>query len=136
MNEEFRVSQHIVKYELPDIVFLKFIGDITGPDVSEITAACKPWMIDHEYLLLLVDLSDMGRALPDARTAGKEKGEYEMRGTAFFGASPRIRILVNLVVSALNILLKRIDNPVRFFATEAQARAWLSERRKILTDCS
>src|SRR5262245_48834777 len=120
MSEEFRVGQHVVRYEPPDIVFLKFIGDLTGPDVSEITTACKPWMIGHEYLLLLVDFSDTGSILPSARSAGRgsESAEYVMRGTAFFGTSRRMRIVCELVTTALNILLKRLDNPFHFFETE------------------
>src|SRR5262249_43834025 len=114
MREEFNVGRHVVRYEPPDIVFLKFIGDLSGPDVSEIIAACRSWMDGHEYLLLLVDFSETGSILPTARSAGKEKAGYVMRGTAFFGTSARIRIVANLVVTGLNILLKRNDNPFQF----------------------
>src|SRR5262245_29226752 len=105
MSEEFRVGRHVVRYEPPDIIVIRFIGDITGPDLREIGIGCKPWEAGNEYILLLIDLSEVGSILPAARRPTEERAERAMHGTAFFGTSPRTRILVNLAMRALNVLL-------------------------------
>jgi hypothetical protein len=39
--------------------------------------------------------------------------------------------MMNFIVRAVNLFTGR-DNPVRFFETEQEARAWLDERRQAL----
>jgi hypothetical protein len=119
-----------MRFDPPDTVFVKFTGEISGADVRELVAGIKSRLAGHGYFLFLADVSDAGRASADARSAGAGKLDYQVRGVAFIGASPRMRILFGLVATASNLLLKRRDNPIHFFATELQARAWLSERRR------
>jgi hypothetical protein len=84
-----------------------------------------------------VDLSRVKSFSADARTISKEGADgVRSRGTAMFGASPTLRILSSLVIRAHDLFYKKADHPVRFFDTEAEARAWLVERRRALGEKS
>jgi hypothetical protein len=108
------------------------VGDVSEAEMrrllDELSASAK----GREWVLMLADLSKARSASPGARKLGAQKKEYHVRGVALFGASPRFRIVANLVITASNLLVKNPDNPFRFFATEAEARAWLDERRRIV----
>jgi hypothetical protein len=53
----------------------------------------------------------------------------KVRALAAVGAKPNFRVLVTLMMKAVSIFWK---NPyeVRFFETQAQARAWFDELRR------
>jgi hypothetical protein len=53
------------------------------------------------------------------------------RGIAFCGGRGPQRVVMNFIVRAINLFTGR-DNPVRFFETEQEARAWLVERRRAI----
>jgi hypothetical protein len=79
MNEELRIGPHVVRYEPPDIVFMKFVGDISGPDVREVVTTIRSRTRGYDYLLLLIDLSDTGSVLPEARSASRARLEDGLR---------------------------------------------------------
>jgi hypothetical protein len=53
-------------------------------------------------------------------------------GTAFIGASKRSQVFHALVAAALDPSRREADVPLRFFDTEAEARSWITERRRAL----
>ena len=124
-----------VRREALDICRWTFIGDISGDEMRRLLAAQKAVMTGSPRLLLLIDLSRVGSVSPEARKAGAANDannpEEKALGTAIFGASLPVRMLATLVTMAGSVLrkLKSTDSPVRFFETEREALAWLSERR-------
>ncbi len=122
----------VVRREALDICRWTFIGDISGEEMRRLLAVQKAVMTGSPRLLLLIDLSRVGSVSAEARKAGAANdSEEKALGTAIFGASAPVRMLAQLVTMAGSVLrkLKSTDSPVRFFETEKEALAWLSERR-------
>ncbi|HVK67193.1 MAG TPA: STAS/SEC14 domain-containing protein [Polyangium sp.] len=126
-------EKHTVFFEPPDTAVWRFVGDISETEMRELTSREKSLIAGRPYLLKLVDLSRTGTVSAGARRAGAEKvHDVPVLGVAVFGAHFAIRVLADLVVRA-GSFLRRIDAvPTRYFATEAEARAWLAERRVLI----
>ncbi|MDC3960609.1 STAS/SEC14 domain-containing protein [Polyangium jinanense] len=126
-------EKHTVFFEPPDTAVWRFAGDISEAEMRELTSLEKSFIAGRPYLLKLVDLSRIGSVSAGARKAGAEKvHDVPVLGVAVFGAHFAIRVLADLVVRA-GSFIRRIDTvPTRYFATEAEARAWLAERRAVI----
>jgi hypothetical protein len=128
-----------VVYEPPDLYITKFVGDIDAADLRRIAEEQNRLFEQQlpggrDYILALADVSAVGRITADARKAfGQMAPSVKVCGTAIIGASFPIRVIATLVNKAGNLLANRTQmNPVCFFGTEAEARAWLAERRAIV----
>jgi hypothetical protein len=126
----------IYRWEPPDTSYIAYIGDITGDHQRELIAASwrhRSGDIPHGFVL--IDVSRLRRLSAEAREISSAHARQgpdatgPVRGTAIFGASFHIRVIANFGTKAYNLLKRQNDNPVRFFDTEAAARAWLAERR-------
>jgi hypothetical protein len=123
-------SASTVSFEPPDLTHWKFVGDVTEAEMRVLTALEKALVEGRPYLLKLVDLSQIGKVTPGGRKAGAEKvHDVPVRGVAIYGASFGIRVLAELVARAGDFLRRIKDTPTRFFATEAEARAFIESRR-------
>ena len=79
--------------------------------------------------MLLADFSQLETIPPDSRRLlGEEGRDVKLKATAIFGASFRVRVLTNLIVTAL-ALFNKTPNPTEFFKSEAEARVWLTKHR-------
>ena len=66
---------------------------------------------------------------PEGRkAASKWQNRSRLRGVAVIGASPLIRGLIQLIGNALSLFSKRTV-PLRFFANQSDAVAWIADRR-------
>ncbi len=108
-------------------------GDIDAPEVRRLVAQQKAVMEGAPYFIQLVDMSRVGRVTPEARKVSVEKQrDVNVVGTAIFGASLHVRMIAQLAIKASAVLgyAKAGDTPAQFFATEAEARAWIAARRR------
>jgi hypothetical protein len=122
----------IFRWEPPDTCFLVLVGDVSGEDMRRLIAAALAQTASMTYTFGLIDMSRLGAVAPEARLVAKnEATAIPMRGTAVFGASFHHRVIATLINKAGSIL-KKDHQPIAFFATEAEARAWLTERREAL----
>ena len=83
------------------------------------------------YTITIVDMTHQTEGLSsEARkvVAQFRKDGPPPKGTAVFGASFAMRTMATLLLNILSIG-SRDDNPYRFFATEAEAMAWVRERQ-------
>jgi hypothetical protein len=81
-------------------------------------------------LLVLNDISALRNVPPDVRKLAAHAGVLEIiRAMAVFGGTFAQRIAVTLAVSAARLRIRGARAALRFFATEAEARAWLEEQR-------
>ena len=121
----------IVAREGSDVCHMVFIGDIDGAEMQRILDAQKEVMAGCDYALLLIDMTRLRHATPEARKIGAEARTLNAIGAAIFGASFAIRVLAKLVTTAGAILRKTKpgDIPQEFFETEEEAVAWLNHRR-------
>jgi hypothetical protein len=130
---EIRVGKHLFRWEPPDICYLAYDGDVDSDAAQRLSDISRVFTVPQRYVLLLIDLSRTGTISAEARKRSAKGGKgVPIRGVAVFGASPLMRVLASLVGRASDLLSGNTDNPTRFFATEAEARAFLTERRRIL----
>jgi hypothetical protein len=124
-----RTAPSDVQWEEPDICFTSFVGEIAAEQMQRIVAEQQRVASGRRYVFYLADVARVDKFSASARTFSKTEVVAPAFGTAVFGASWHFQAVANMLVRAINLLQKINDNPVRFFKTEAEARAWLSERR-------
>jgi hypothetical protein len=78
---------------------------------------------------LLFNVERSGLMAPEARKAVVNTlGKLPLGGVAIYGASFTIRVVATLILKAIGLIYPSAP-AAHFFQTEAEARAWLSERR-------
>ena len=135
MNDPHLKSGIIYRWEPPDLSHIVYIGDITADHTRGLLAESLRHVSGKPYTLALIDVSRLRHLSPESREIGKAHaregpdGRPPLRGTAIFGASFHIRVIAQFGTMAYSLLKRHTDNPIRFFETEAEARAWLAKRR-------
>lgn len=125
----------VQRWEPPDTMFAQYAGHLQVGDIRRAHAEVKASVQGCPYFLMLIDASRLTSVSGEARRAMAENGETakRLRGTAIVGASFHFRALGTMVARAVSLLNRHEDNPTRFFATEAEGRVWLAERRRTLS---
>lgn len=122
------------RWEPPDTFFLVLVGDVPGEEMRRTIAKAMEHTAGRTYALGLIDMSRVGTISPEARMiARNEARAIPMRGTAIISASFHHRVIALLINKAV-ALVRKDYQPVAFFATETEARAWLAERREALLE--
>lgn len=130
MAEGEQPAHSFILWEPPDIVFMAFIGDIFESEMRWLTTESTLLGNANPDPFVLVDLSRIGSVSPEARVVAKFAGKgARVRATAVFGASFHHRVIATLVNRAARMLNGGSHHPIEFFATEAEARAWIAQRR-------
>jgi hypothetical protein len=120
------------RWEPPDTCVLTLIGDVSEHEMRRVLAETSASIAGKPYALGLIDMRRLGVISAEVRQIARtESVHIPMRGTAVFGASFHHRVLALLVNKAASFL-KKDHQPVAFFATEAEAREWLTARRKVV----
>jgi hypothetical protein len=131
MSEGQEDRRSAVVFELPDIVLWTLVGDVGLELMRELYDEHVQLAKDKRYVFSLVDVARLGSMSSEARTeAARKQEDLKAHGTAYIGASFHHRVLATLATKAANLLQRRNDNPMRFFATKAEALAWFAERRR------
>ena len=132
-SDAIYVGRHRIYLEPPDLFIVVLDGDVSVSDVRGIHDAIDAFQEDKEFILILVDSSRLGVMTPGARKAAtRSDAGRRMRAFAVYGASFAQRVILMLVVKAFALLKGDDALPVASFETEAQARAWIAERRRAL----
>ena len=125
-----QIGEHTVGFEAPDLVVTTYRGVISEQDAREMSQFIVPHTTGLPYVLSLVDASEFRGISEDGRYAIREFVHViPFRGIACHSANFTIRTLGTIMVRALNLISGR-DCPIVFPRNEAEARAWLIERRK------
>lgn len=141
MNQPARVEEYSTDHmtlwlEPPDLVFVRASGHIEEKDMLDLGDRMRAHIGDWPYVLLIVDQTAQTGISADARrTAATAFAWVPYRGTAFCGGSFTVRTVGQMVMSIINAF-RGDDNPTKFFKTEAEARSWLDDRRRILAKSS
>ncbi|WP_437828656.1 STAS/SEC14 domain-containing protein [Sorangium sp. So ce1153] len=125
-------SSSLLREDPDGFLFTVTVGDISEDTARAIADACRRLMDSGREVLVLSDASRTGTILPSARKAMADS----LRGVRFdaiavFGGSFPLRVVSTLAAKTVQILTGQ-SYPVEFFATEAEARAWLLARRDAL----
>jgi hypothetical protein len=106
---------------------------LTPAEIRAISAYIKRASRGLHHLLVLVDVAGLRGISPETRRAAiAEPSLAPYRGIAVYNASFQARIVMKLLGLALNLVNRITDNPLAFFATEAEARRWIEERRRTI----
>src|SRR2546430_1286053 len=128
-----QIGTHTICFEPPDLYLTTFVGEISGPEMAERNAEVERFAAGKPFVLGLADIR-RGIMTPDARRAATQLTQLS-RGTAFVCLEPKQQLSLSLLGTARgSIQSGATDSPLGFFATEAEARQWIAERRKALEE--
>lgn len=122
-----------IAFEPPDLVHTTASGELTTQLVTE--------MFEEFYRLDgrgaprygLVGLGQLRLRSTEVRrlAIAKSRTVTPALGTAIYCGLPQMRMIFSLFMRALSLVIPRYsERPMRFFETEAEARAWLDDQRK------
>lgn len=130
---EVRVGRHLFRWEPPDIGYVAYKGDLDGEAATELSVRSRVITVGKPRVFLLVNMSQIGQISKEARSASAGGSQdLAIRGIAIVGAAGHIRLIVGLVSRAVELMQPNQDSPTRFFATEAEGRQWIAQRRRAL----
>ena len=134
MAYEPNIGNQTTFFEPPDIIFLKLRGACTREEGTEINRRHRDWGQNADRVFFLVDLEELDRIDAEVRKdATRTLAEVPLRGMVGFSAPIKARVIAKLIFTALNLFSNKADRiPLHFTATEAEARAWIEERRREL----
>jgi hypothetical protein len=129
---EPNIGKQTTVFEPPDIFFLKIRGHVNWEEGSEINRSHREWGKNLERVFLLIDLSELDRIDPEVRKdATATMATIPLRGMVGFAAPIKAKVIAKLIFTALNLFSNKADKvPLHFTDTEAEARAWIEERRR------
>lgn len=130
---EPNIGKQTTVFEPPDIFFLKIRGHVNWEEGSEINRSHREWGKNLERVFLLIDLSELDRIDPEVRKdATATMATIPLRGMVGFAAPIKAKVIAKLIFTALNLFSNKADKvPLHFTDTEAEARAWIEERRRL-----
>jgi hypothetical protein len=131
---EPNIGKQTTVFEPPDIFFLKIRSHVNWEEGSEINRTHREWGKNLDRVFLLIDLSELDRIDPEVRKdATATMATIPLRGMVGFAAPIKAKVIAKLIFTALNLFSNKADKvPLHFTDTEAEARAWIEERRREL----
>lgn len=124
-----QIGMHHVEID-GDILFMKYKGDLSLPEMEELIALLEQTFAGRTYYAIL-DYSEMASvdAAARKRISAWTSERSSFSGAAIYGASMTMRAITALVQSAIRLLSKKYI-PVVFVKNEEQARACVAEIRQ------
>jgi hypothetical protein len=125
-------GKHLTYFEEPDIIYMRFKGSASDAEGLELLRRQKQYAVGRKLLFFLIDASDLGGITPAARKAVAETlRDIPLHGMAIYSAPLKARVLMKILITAVNLFRKdAATNPVEFFDTEQAARDWIAGRRQ------
>ncbi len=126
-------GKHITYFEEPDIIYMRFGGAATTEDSLELLRRQIAMSEGRKILFFLIDAEDLENIAPEGRKAVAETlKEIPLRGMAVIKAPLKAKVVTKLVITAINLFRKDSNlNPIAFFDTEEEGRAWIATRRQM-----
>jgi hypothetical protein len=128
-------GRHITYFEEPDIIYMRFGGSATTEDSLELLRRQIAMSEGRSLLFFLIDAAELENIAPEGRKAVAETlKEIPLRGMAVIKAPLKAKVVTRLVITAINLFRKDSNlNPIAFFDTEEEGRAWIASRRKMFS---
>lgn len=134
MSAEHRIGEQVVRFEEPDLIFLRLVGSVSDEEGRELDLRQRELAGRLARVFFLIDLERLDKLTPGVRKASTETlRELPTRGIAFCRAPFKARVLAKMIITALNMFRAEGDkHAVEFAETEDEARAWIDARRRQL----
>jgi hypothetical protein len=123
-------GKHQHRFEPPDLYVVCMNGDVSEGDMlTQVhTLGALAQRAGHA-IFWIADVRNIGVITPDARRVAAKPHSPEvraaLRGSAIYGASFTIRVMLSMVARAIRALNPTKIRPLAFVETEAEARAFL-----------
>ncbi len=132
MAEFLTFGTHDYRIE-DDLLFLRYRGLLTPDDAGRIMELVRQVRAQWGRVLVLTDSSHGADLPPETRKAFMDAltPETRMDYQAVYGMARTTRVMAMLLMRAAR-LLGRSQIEIEFFATEAEARAYLGAMRRVL----
>jgi hypothetical protein len=125
MDEVFYSRKHSLYFESSGLCVIKYDGPLLEADIHNIHSELRRWSQDRLRFSILVNLSSTGDVEPAARKAAAETLDVpNLTAVAGYGQSWHVRATATLTAALIRAFGK-VRCPIRFFATEEDARTWL-----------
>lgn len=130
MSKVRQLGQHTVSLEEETgFVVFKHVGELSAQEAQAVMDAIFEWLKPEEPLFMLSDSTQAKSMSPEARAVfGRATGIKRKSYVAFFGSSFQMRVISNLLLTAMRLIAG--DTIGSFEADEAKARAWLTEKKQ------
>lgn len=127
-----KIGQHSTSMELPDIVHLKLIGEVSIEEGRAINQAHIDYAKELPHFYYMIDLSELDNIPAVVRKEASETVKIlPLRGTVIYQTPLRARVIAKLLLTAANLFRGGAgQNPMDFVDTEEEARAWIERRRR------
>jgi len=129
------IGRHATYFEPPDIIFMRLAGPVSEQEAMDINVFHREWGEQHSRVFYLLDLTQLESIDPEGRKeASRTVRMLPLAGVVAFGAPIKARVLAKLIFTAMNLFKSNNADrfPIEFLHTEAEARAWIDERRRLL----
>lgn len=132
--EAFEVmGRHLLRRD-GDILFVRFRGAVDIGEMQLLFAAMVQMQEKNPVVFHLYDGSQAGLTTPEARRWAAENmtSTHRAAGIACYGVNAVVRAIAQLHTRAIALLHRQVAVPMVFFATEAEARAWIDRQRALI----
>jgi hypothetical protein len=118
-----------LRFEPPDLVVFTLVGSPSGDEMSKLAEQLSRLIAERGHMYSLANLVKLGGLSAEARNQIRNF-PLVRGGTAIFGASTQVGLIVGLLHKAYTMFFRGAGTPIAFFPTEAEAREWVEDRRK------
>jgi hypothetical protein len=131
MSEEHRIGVQVTRFEEPDVIFMKLIGEVSEEEGLELSRRQRELGRGREHVFFLIDLAELDKLPPVVRKAATETlRDLPTRGIAIYRAPFKAKVLAKMIITALNLFRSAMDkHAVEFAETEEEARDWIASQR-------
>ena len=133
-----KIGSHSTSMELPDIVHLKLIGEVSIEEGRAINQAHIDYAKELPHFFYMIDLSELENIPAAVRKEASETVRIlPLRGTVIYQTPLRARVIAKLLLTAANLFKGGAgQNPVHFVDTAEEARTWIKLRRQRTADAA
>lgn len=133
-----RIGNHSTSIELPDIVHLKLVGEVSVEEGRAINEVHLDYGRELPHFFYMIDLSELDNIPAVVRKEASATVKLlPLRGTVIYQTPLRARVIAKLLLTAANLFRGGAgQNPMDFVDTEEEARAWIRRRRQQIADAA
>jgi hypothetical protein len=128
MDEWRPVGTHLIRVE-DDILYIRFIGDVSLADTKALTAVQEEILARHGHLFCITNLNEGGSFAPEGRKfLGAWNKKHSVAGVAQYGGSLVAQVMALLMLGAIRAFGGNVPE-MKYVTNEEEGRAWVFAQR-------
>src|SRR5690349_9804645 len=133
-----KIGKHSTSIELPDIVHLKLVGEVSVEEGRALNEAHLAYAKELPHFFYMIDLSELENIPAVVRKEASQTVKMlPLRGTVIYQTPLKARVIAKLLLTAANLFKGGAgQNPVHFVDTAEEARDWIKRRRQRSADAA